>query len=117
VPLRGPVGEARFAAETVPLWVFQGQMHPNLRRKGRILPANSADLRRLTAGNETSTGGSFDPAAAPAAASHRLPTAIVMCRRLAADRQRGRWRRETAADPSRRRNITARTGLYLIERE
>jgi putative thiamine transport system substrate-binding protein len=76
-PLYQPVIEANFAAETAPLWAFLDALHPNLWREGRIFPANSADLRRLVADNETSIGFSFDPASAQAAiAAGELPASV-----------------------------------------
>jgi putative thiamine transport system substrate-binding protein len=76
-PLYRPVGEAEFTVTTAPLWGFLDGLHPFLWRKGRIFPANSADLRRLVADRETSIGFSFDPASAQAAiAAGELPTSV-----------------------------------------
>jgi putative thiamine transport system substrate-binding protein len=72
-----PVQDATFAGYTAPLWAYLDDLRPVLWRKGRVFPANSAELRRLVADNETTIGFSFDPASAQAAiAAGELPASV-----------------------------------------
>jgi putative thiamine transport system substrate-binding protein len=58
----GPDAEAALA----PMWSWLDEARPNLWRKGRAYPADSAALRRLVADREVEIGLSFDPAEAAA---------------------------------------------------
>jgi putative thiamine transport system substrate-binding protein len=76
-PLSEPVAGADFQQVTAPLWAFLDALHPSLWRQGRTFPANSADLRRLLADDETSIAFAFNPADASAGiASGELPKTV-----------------------------------------
>jgi putative thiamine transport system substrate-binding protein len=52
-------------------------LHPNLWRQGKAFPANSAELRRLMADDETSIAYAFNPSEASAAiANGELPDTV-----------------------------------------
>ena len=72
-----PVGEADFAAVTAPLWPYLDALHSNLWRKGKAFPANSSDLRRMLADNETTIAFAFNPSdASSAIANGELPDTV-----------------------------------------
>ncbi len=76
-PLSEPVAGADFAKVTAPLWAFLDELHPSLWRQGKAFPANSADMRRLLADDETSISFAFNPAdASSAIANGELPNTV-----------------------------------------
>jgi putative thiamine transport system substrate-binding protein len=76
-PLYAPADGADFAAVTKPLWDFLDRLHPVLWRQGRAFPANSTELRRLFADQETKIGFTFNPGDASAAiANNEFPPSV-----------------------------------------
>ncbi|MEZ5923871.1 MAG: ABC transporter substrate-binding protein [Hyphomicrobiaceae bacterium] len=70
-PLYTPVEGQDFEMVTKPLWDFLDRLHPVLWRQGRAFPANSTELRRLFADQETKIGFTFNPGDASAAIANR----------------------------------------------
>lgn len=76
-PLYSPVKNTDFKKVTAPLWRFLDKLKPDLWRKGRAFPANSAAMRRLMGDGETTLAFSFDPAGPASAIDNgQLPPSV-----------------------------------------
>ena len=76
VLLAAPSTEA-FARTTERLWAFLDELNPLLWRRGKVYPANSAELRQLLADNEIDVAFSFNPSEASLAIARKeLPTSV-----------------------------------------
>ncbi|ADZ72124.1 ABC transporter substrate-binding protein [Polymorphum gilvum] len=75
--LQMPVDEARFDADTAPLFAFLDALHPNLWRQGRAFPQNAAAMRQMLADGEIDISFSFNPNdASGAIAAGELPDTV-----------------------------------------
>ncbi len=70
-------GDAEFARLTAPLWHYLDELNPLLWRRGKVFPANSAELRQLLADREVDIAFSFNPSEASLAISRgELPDTV-----------------------------------------
>jgi putative thiamine transport system substrate-binding protein len=63
--------DAVFARTTAPLWPYLDALNPLLWRRGKVFPANSAELRQILADGEIDVAFSFNPSEASLAISRR----------------------------------------------
>ncbi|MBL8710620.1 MAG: ABC transporter substrate-binding protein [Rhodospirillaceae bacterium] len=76
-PFDWPIEVARFDTVTAPLWDYLAELAPNLWRRGRNYPANSAALRQLLADAEVDISMAFNPGdASSAIAQGLLPRSV-----------------------------------------
>jgi putative thiamine transport system substrate-binding protein len=69
--------DEEFARATAPLWLYFDELNPLLWRRGKVFPANSAELRQLLADGEVDVAFSFNPSEASLAISRgELPDTV-----------------------------------------
>jgi putative thiamine transport system substrate-binding protein len=69
--------DPEFERMTAPLWSYLDMLHQFLWRRGKVFPANSAELRQLFADHEIDVGFSFNPAEASLAIARKeLPDTV-----------------------------------------
>ena len=72
-----PVDDARFEADTAPLFAYLDRLHPYLWREGKAFPQNYADMKQKLADGELDITFAFNPAeASTAIASGELPETV-----------------------------------------
>jgi putative thiamine transport system substrate-binding protein len=72
-----PPSAETFARVTERLWTYLDELNPLLWRRGKVYPANSAELRQLLADNEIDVAFSFNPSEASLAiARNELPASV-----------------------------------------
>lgn len=65
--LAKPVDEARFAADSAPLFAYLDELNPTLWRKGKAFPKNYPDMKQKLADGEVDITFAFNPAEASSA--------------------------------------------------